>query len=159
MTRDFLKSQNWLWLHSASLKQPEPELSRPVAAVWLSTSSSCKPPLVSDSKFCFHNSSNFYIIIGSNCLLLRANKDREAKKHFGAAGVPGSHAKPYCRKGSEKRTGLIWTCPFQTLWQNELPDGKFCRGPRQGCLNLLTGSKISHYSSIPLSINQTTIVS
>jgi len=44
---------------------------------------------------------------GSNCLLLRANKDREAKKHFGAAGVPGSHAKPYCRPGSERRTGLI----------------------------------------------------
>merc|ERR1712083_916731 len=43
---------------------------------------------------------------GSNCLLLRANKDREAIKHFGAAGVPGSHAKPYCRKGTEKRTGL-----------------------------------------------------
>merc|ERR1719512_623389 len=35
---------------------------------------------------------------------LGANKDREAKKHFGAAGVPGSHAKPYCRKGSERRT-------------------------------------------------------
>merc|ERR1712032_1399505 len=44
---------------------------------------------------------------GSSCLLLRANKDREAKKHFGAPGVPGSHAKPYCRKGRERRTGLI----------------------------------------------------
>jgi large subunit ribosomal protein L18e len=43
---------------------------------------------------------------GSNTLLLRANKDREAKKHFGAPGVPGSHAKPYCRKGAERRTGL-----------------------------------------------------
>merc|ERR1712179_389943 len=36
------------------------------------------------------------VAAGGTCLLLRANKDREAKKHFGAAGVPGSHAKPYC---------------------------------------------------------------
>merc|ERR1712083_28630 len=45
---------------------------------------------------------------GSNCLLLRANKDREAKTHWGKPGVPGSHAKPYCLKGREKRTGLHW---------------------------------------------------
>ena len=32
---------------------------------------------------------------GSNTLLLRASKDREAKKFFGrAAGLPGSHTKP-----------------------------------------------------------------
>ena len=35
---------------------------------------------------------------GSNTLLLRATKDREAKKHFGRApGLPGSHTKPYIR--------------------------------------------------------------
>ena len=35
---------------------------------------------------------------GTNTLLLRASKDREAKKHFGPApGVPGSHTKPYVR--------------------------------------------------------------
>lgn len=49
---------------------------------------------------------------GTNTLLLRGPKSREALKHFGAAGVPGSHAKPYTRsKGiksnrKEKRTGL-----------------------------------------------------
>ena len=33
---------------------------------------------------------------GSNCLLLRGRKDREAKKHFGRApGAPRSHTKPY----------------------------------------------------------------
>ena len=32
---------------------------------------------------------------GSNTLLLRGRKDREAKKHFGAPGTPRSHAKPY----------------------------------------------------------------
>lgn len=40
--------------------------------------------------------SNYLIIIGTNTLLLRGPKDREAKKHFGPApGVPGSHTKPY----------------------------------------------------------------
>ena len=35
---------------------------------------------------------------GTNTLLLRASKDREAKKHFGRApGLPGSHTKPYVR--------------------------------------------------------------
>merc|ERR1719478_1540346 len=35
---------------------------------------------------------------GSNTLLLRASKDREAKKHFGRApGLPGSRTKPYVR--------------------------------------------------------------
>jgi len=38
---------------------------------------------------------------GTNTLLLRASKDREAKKHFGIApGVPGSHTKPYVRSAS-----------------------------------------------------------
>ena len=51
--------------------------------------------------------SRFLIITsGTNTLLLRGNKDREAIKHFGAAGLPGSHVKPYCRKGDEKKTGL-----------------------------------------------------
>merc|ERR1711907_299649 len=40
---------------------------------------------------------------GTNTLLLRASKDREAKKHFGPApGVPGSHTKPYVRSKGRK---------------------------------------------------------
>merc|ERR1712078_292022 len=40
---------------------------------------------------------------GSNTLLLRASKDREAKKHFGrAAGLPGSRTKPYVRAKGRK---------------------------------------------------------
>eukprot|EP00347_Sterkiella_histriomuscorum_P008208 403345963 len=44
---------------------------------------------------------------GTNTLLLRGPKDREAKKHFGPApGVPGSHAKPYVRaKGKNFEKG------------------------------------------------------
>ncbi len=34
---------------------------------------------------------------GGNTVLLRGPMDREAKRHFGAPGVPGSHAKPYTR--------------------------------------------------------------
>lgn len=34
---------------------------------------------------------------------------REAKRHFGAAGVPGSRVKPYARsEWSERKTGLKW---------------------------------------------------
>lgn len=48
---------------------------------------------------------------GTNTLLLRGPKDREAKKHFGPApGVPGSHAKPYVRAAGknkfERLTGI-----------------------------------------------------
>jgi large subunit ribosomal protein L18e len=40
---------------------------------------------------------------GSNTLLLRATKDREAKKHFGAApGLPGSRTKPFIRHKGRK---------------------------------------------------------
>ena len=40
---------------------------------------------------------------GSNTVLLRASKDREAKKHFGRApGLPGSHTKPYVRSKGRK---------------------------------------------------------
>ncbi|KAG5463654.1 MAG: ribosomal protein L18e/L15P, partial [Olpidium bornovanus] len=40
---------------------------------------------------------------GSNTVLLRGPKNaREAFKHFGAAGVPGSHAKPYVRSKGRK---------------------------------------------------------
>ena len=40
---------------------------------------------------------------GSNTLLLRATKDREAKKHFGPApGVKGSNTKPYIRHKGRK---------------------------------------------------------
>merc|ERR1711935_1060653 len=40
---------------------------------------------------------------GTNTLLLRASKDREAKKHFGPApGVPGSHTKPWVRSKGRK---------------------------------------------------------
>lgn len=42
---------------------------------------------------------------GSNVVLLRGPKDREAKKHFGPApGVPHSHTKPYTvSRNSERR--------------------------------------------------------
>ena len=40
---------------------------------------------------------------GANTVLLRASKDREAKKHFGRApGLPGSHTKPYVRARGRK---------------------------------------------------------
>ena len=40
---------------------------------------------------------------GSNCVLLRGPKNaREAVKHFGAPGVPHSHAKPYVRSKGRK---------------------------------------------------------
>ena len=40
---------------------------------------------------------------GKNTLLLRGKKTaREANKHFGAAGIPGSHAKPYVRAKGRK---------------------------------------------------------
>jgi len=40
---------------------------------------------------------------GTNCQLLRGAKNaREAVKHFGAAGVPGSSAKPYVRSKGRK---------------------------------------------------------
>ena len=43
------------------------------------------------------------IILGTNTLLLRASKDREAKRHFGPPpGVPGSHTKPYVRSKGRK---------------------------------------------------------
>jgi large subunit ribosomal protein L18e len=47
--------------------------------------------------------------IGSNTLLLRASKDREAKKHFGrAAGLPGSRTKPYVRtNGKTNKSGGV----------------------------------------------------
>merc|ERR1711935_477040 len=40
---------------------------------------------------------------GSNTLLIRGPKTaREANKHFGAAGVPNSHVKPYIRSKGRK---------------------------------------------------------
>jgi len=40
---------------------------------------------------------------GSNTVLLRGPKNaRESVKHFGAPGVPGSHAKPYVRAEGRK---------------------------------------------------------
>lgn len=39
---------------------------------------------------------------GANTVLLRGPKSREAIKHFGAAGVPGSNAKPYVRSKGRK---------------------------------------------------------
>ena len=54
---------------------------------------------------------------GSNCVLLRGPKNaREAVKHFGAPGVPGSHAKPFVRsKGRkfEKARGRRKSCGFK----------------------------------------------
>lgn len=47
--------------------------------------------------------SNFWYTIGTNTLLLRASKDREAKKHFGRApGLPGSRTKPWVRAKGRK---------------------------------------------------------
>merc|ERR1712127_1008373 len=44
---------------------------------------------------------------GSNTLLLRGPKEREARRHFGALGVPGGHAKPYTRgRYTEIKGGL-----------------------------------------------------
>jgi large subunit ribosomal protein L18e len=50
------------------------------------------------------------LLIGTNTLLLRGPKDREAKKHFGAApGVPGSHTKPYVsHKGNNHERSTAW---------------------------------------------------
>jgi len=40
---------------------------------------------------------------GANTVLLRGPKNaREAVKHFGAAGLPGSHAKPYIESKGRK---------------------------------------------------------
>merc|ERR1712063_134567 len=40
---------------------------------------------------------------GKNTVLLRGRRNaREAVKHFGAPGVPGSHAKPYVRSKGRK---------------------------------------------------------
>jgi large subunit ribosomal protein L18e len=44
---------------------------------------------------------------GTNTLLLRGPKEREARRHFGALGVPGGHAKPYTRgRYTEIKGGL-----------------------------------------------------
>jgi len=40
---------------------------------------------------------------GTNCILMRGSKNREVIKHFGAAGSPKSHVKPYV--GSPKFKG------------------------------------------------------
>ena len=47
---------------------------------------------------------------GTNTLLLRGPKDREAKKHFGKApGLPHSHTKPYVQsKGRKFHKSKIW---------------------------------------------------
>lgn len=39
---------------------------------------------------------------GANTVLLRGPKDREAIKHFGNPGSPGSHVKPYVRSKGRK---------------------------------------------------------
>jgi large subunit ribosomal protein L18e len=44
---------------------------------------------------------------GTNTLLLRGPYEREARRHFGNIGVPGSHAKPYTRaRNSEVKGGV-----------------------------------------------------
>mmetsp|Transcript_20055 Transcript_20055/g.55827 ORF Transcript_20055/g.55827 Transcript_20055/m.55827 type:complete len:187 (-) Transcript_20055:281-841(-) len=54
---------------------------------------------------------------GKNCVLLRGPKShREAVKHFGASGVPGSKSKPYVRsKGRkfEQARGRRRSCGFK----------------------------------------------
>ena len=44
---------------------------------------------------------------GTNTVLLRGNKNREAKKHFGAPGVPHSHVKPFAKHRSEHKGTAI----------------------------------------------------
>lgn len=44
---------------------------------------------------------------GTNTLLLRGPKEREARRHFGALGTPKGHAKPYTRgRYTEIKGGL-----------------------------------------------------
>lgn len=53
---------------------------------------------------------------GTNCILLRGPKSREALKYFGAAGVPGSTTKPRVRsKGRkfERARGKRSSCGFK----------------------------------------------
>jgi large subunit ribosomal protein L18e len=40
--------------------------------------------------------------LGNGTLLLRGSKNREALKHFGVPGAPGSKAKPYVRSKGRK---------------------------------------------------------
>ena len=41
---------------------------------------------------------------GKNTFLIRGRRaGREALKHFGAAGLPGSHVKPYTSRGAERK--------------------------------------------------------
>eukprot|EP00997_Jenningsia_sp_PLL12_P008242 NODE_4988_length_611_cov_118.017794_g4302_i0.p1 GENE.NODE_4988_length_611_cov_118.017794_g4302_i0~~NODE_4988_length_611_cov_118.017794_g4302_i0.p1 ORF type:complete len:189 (+),score=34.99 NODE_4988_length_611_cov_118.017794_g4302_i0:40-567(+) len=44
---------------------------------------------------------------GTNTVLLRGNKNREAKKHFGAPGVPRSHVKPFGKYRTEHKGTAI----------------------------------------------------
>eukprot|EP01099_Mayorella_cantabrigiensis_P005985 TRINITY_DN48_c0_g1_i1.p1 TRINITY_DN48_c0_g1~~TRINITY_DN48_c0_g1_i1.p1 ORF type:complete len:215 (+),score=50.77 TRINITY_DN48_c0_g1_i1:89-646(+) len=53
---------------------------------------------------------------GANTVLIRGPKSREAVRHFGAPGVPGSHAKPFVRsKGRkfERARGRRKSCGFK----------------------------------------------
>ena len=55
-------------------------------------------------------------IIGTGTILLRGPKVREALKHFGrAAGLPGSHAKPYVSHTARRGKGARWFVFFSTL--------------------------------------------
>lgn len=46
---------------------------------------------------------------GTGTILLRGPRVREALKHFGrAAGLPGSHAKPYVSHQAKKGRGARW---------------------------------------------------
>jgi large subunit ribosomal protein L18e len=47
-----------------------------------------------------------FIYLGTGTILLRGPRVREALKHFGrAAGLPGSHAKPYVSHKAKKGRG------------------------------------------------------
>ncbi|CCW69880.1 unnamed protein product [Phytomonas sp. Hart1] len=52
---------------------------------------------------------------GKNTFLLRGRKTgRESYRHFGAAGVPGSHAKPHCtNRGKETKRGRRPGCSYK----------------------------------------------
>ena len=49
------------------------------------------------------------LFLGTGTILLRGSRVREALKHFGrAAGLPGSHAKPYVSNEAKKGRGSRW---------------------------------------------------
>ena len=80
---------------------------------------------------CFHT--------GSNTLLLRATKDREAKKHFGPApGVKGSNTKPFVRHKGRKfeRCKALWAMLTLNTNQQSTSGGATLPSPVLACIKL-----------------------